>query len=675
MKEQSLLYKKIIKQLFLFVIIAGSLLILYHCCIRDNIPTTVAHLENNDQKQVIYSLSDGMELSQIFASPYDFDFLTLSFSDHDQSLEGETIISVKECDSGDIIKQEVISNHDIHYAVPVCILFDDLGGGKAEKEYEVTIAQRGIQELGLGIYGYGAEEKSTPAVVDGDEQEYSLSIGTHSYTKIYVILVRIVFVLSCVLLGILQLFSQLGKWKEEHFFCAVCLIIGLCMFLFLSLNNTNDGSYHYQNSYWYANKILGVKDEKNDILNMRTEDADVYQNNTHYYNGYLSKSYTSEMFRAIQNFSWRNKLTSYEQVDFLKLTQTTVWDRLPSVVGLVIGRIFQLGTYPSVWLSRIFSLAVYIVMVMYAIRIIPVGKMTLGFIAALPRCVYSAFTITYDSMINAFSFLVIALFLKLILEGLDKREKGVLLVVSFGLGACKGGVYLPILLLGILAFKRKNRKRNIFVLGTWMTAGISMLLNYGSSIFRYLGFSEVKKADEAVKEATTVSQTVESFVGNGNYDILYPLKEPLEYINLLCRTFVSEIDNYMGNIIQGDPHIELIFPATLIFVFIALLMYSAIEDINSSFVIKPMFKIVSFMIASIEIIGIMTVFLTVTPKGSEVLWGVNGRYFIPFLPLIFLLSKTTGLNFKQESKKRLYLLYGIAEAVYLLFYFKVVFFV
>ena len=117
------------------------------------------------------------------------------------------------------------------------------------------------------------------------------------------------------------------------------------------------------------------------------------------------------------------------------------------------------------------------------------------------------------------------------------------------------------------------------------------------------------------------------------------------------------------------------FKASLVYIVRSRTAGGAIEDVNSSFVIKPMFKIVSFMIVSIEIIGIMTVFLTVTPKGSEVLWGVNGRYFIPFLPLIFLLFKTTGLNFKQESKKRLYLLYGIAEAVYLIFYFKVVFFV
>lgn len=672
MKKQILSYKKVIKQLFLFTVIVGSLFILYYCCIKDMIPDTAAHLANYDQEQVIYSLGDDMELSQIFASPYDFDFLTLSFSDHDQLIEGETIISVKECGSGDIIMQEVISNHDIHYAVPVRISFD--GWGEAGKEYEVIVEQRGVQGTGLGIFGYAVEEKSTPALMNKTEQEYSISIGTHSYTGIYSILVKIVFILSCVLIGVAIVFSKWGKWKEEHFFCVICLVVGLCMFSFLSLNNTNDGSYHYQNSYWYANKILGVKEEKINNINMRADDAGIYQNSAHDYNGHLSESYPSEMFRVIHDFCWVSEEKSYEQVGFIKLAQTTVWDRLPSVIGLAVGRMLHLGTYPCVWLARIFSLAVYITLVMYAIKIIPIGKMTLCFIAALPRSVYSAFTITYDSMINAFSFLVIALLLKLILGELDKREKAALLVVSFLLGACKGGIYLPIFLIGVLAFRKKDKKRNIFVLSTWAMAGISMLINYGVSIIRYLGFSISDHADRA-QEVASASQTVGAIVESSNYDILYPLKEPFSYLRLLCRTLISEIDNYLGNIIQGDPHIELIFPAALVFFFIALLMYSAIEDTNNTIVLTPLFKWVSLLVILIECIGIMTVFLTVTPKDSAVLWGVNGRYFIPFLPLGLLLLRAHDLEFKLGAAKKLYLLYAIAEVVYLLFYFRVVFFV
>lgn len=678
-------YRKILKCSIVFMAIIVIMFALYHCCIRNIIPDTAAHLANNDQRQVIYNLSDDIKLSQIFVSPYDFNFLTLSFSDHDQLIEGETIISVKELITGDIVIQEVMSNHDIHYAAPVQISFSGIGGGKAEKEYEVIVEQRETQEIGLGIFGYSNEEKSTPAMVNDAEQDYSLSIGTHSYTNIYIYLVRIIFLLSGVLIGIMIMFSNSEKWKEEHFFCIICLVVGICIFLFLSLNNTNDGSYHYQNSYWYANKLLGIEEKEPNLINMRTDDAGIYQNSAHIYNGYLSTSYASEMYRIIKDFHWKSETKAYEKVEFLKLTQSTIWDRLPGVISLAIGRLFNLGTYPCVWLARLLSLAAYIIIVMYAIKEIPVGKMALGFIAALPRCIYSAVTITYDSMINAISFLAIALFLKLILKELEKREKAVLLVVSFILGACKGGIYLPLLLMGILAFKKKNKQRNLFVFSTWMIAGISMLINYGGSIFRYLGFSVSAGVNKAVEGTSAVTQTAavqtvaaqpsEIIVGSLNYDILYPLRSPVGYINLLCRTLISEIDNYMGNIIQGDPHIELIFPGTLVFLFIALIMYSAIEDVNSKVDFKLSFKLVSFMIILIESIGIMTVFLTVTRMDSEVLWGVNGRYFIPFLPLVFLLFSTPNLCIEQDTKKKLYLPYAVAEALYLFFYFKIVFFV
>lgn len=660
------------------VVIVCFFLIAYYSCIGNMIPNSVAHLENYNQEQVIHDLNDTMEVSQVFQSPYDFDYLTLSFSDHDLVINGETIVSVIDISSGDIIIQDVIPNSSIHYAVPEKIMFDEVGGGKREKNYEVRINSRNTETVGLGIYGYEVDDNTVPALFNGIEQEYSLSIGTHSYTNMYVYLVVSIVILSIIMVILIFLASRKQTWTDEKMFVLIALLCGTMMFLFLSLNSTNDGGYHYENSYRLANILLGVEASEDGQIYMRSDDAAIYQNLLHPYVGHLNRDFRSEMYRSVADFEWFSDARQYTVVDYVKIQQSTIWDRLPSVFALVIGRILHLGTYFTAWMAKGLSFLAYVLIVYYAIKKTPVAKMLITFVALLPRCIYSAVAITYDTMINAVALLIIALYLKMLLEELNRKEAISLFIASFLWGAYKGGIYLPILLIGAVVFGSANKKKVGLVFASWCIAGISTVLNYGGEILRYLGinFSTAAITESSISDAANSGQIVDAIPQSVNYSILYPLKEPTRYIAMLCKTAVEEADNYIANIVQGDPHLERVLPAVLIFTFLILMLYSTIAVNGDIMDVSLRLKVICGGVTLIEIIGIMTVFLTTTMQGEDTIWGVNGRYFIPILPLIFLVLCTGRIRYKdQMCKRNLYVYYGMAEALYFFFYFKDIYFI
>ena len=142
-----------------------------------------SHRSNQDEVQIVHDFTSEMEIRQRFECYENFDFITLSFSDHDQRLDGDVIIEIYELNSDKVLIAEERLVSSIYYNVPVKISFEDVGGGIRGKEYEIVLTSKNTGEVALGVFGYEAE--NTPAIIDNQVSEYSLSLGIHSYTNLY----------------------------------------------------------------------------------------------------------------------------------------------------------------------------------------------------------------------------------------------------------------------------------------------------------------------------------------------------------------------------------------------------------------------------------------------------------------------------------------------------------
>ncbi|MCR4689560.1 MAG: DUF2142 domain-containing protein, partial [Saccharofermentans sp.] len=56
-----------------------------------------------------------------------------------------------------------------------------------------------------------------------------------------------------------------------------------------------------------------------------------------------------------------------------------------------------------------------------------------------------------------------------------------------------------------------------------------------------------------------------------------------------------------------------------------------------------------------------------TPKTSPIILGIQGRYFIPYLPLVLLLTRSKSLCFKRNNDNNFIIAICIAEAVQIAF--------
>ena len=171
------------------LVAAVLILIMTKSDLVDRIPDFATQVGNRDEQQIIENFTTGMTVRQEFVCSSDFDYLTLSFSDHDQSIAGKTYVMVQEPESGNQIYQE-LDNRTIHYAVPVKISMDQLGGGKAGITYLVTIGAADTQETALGVYGYVSD--TDQALVNGEYTGYRLSIGAHTYTNTFHIVTALI---------------------------------------------------------------------------------------------------------------------------------------------------------------------------------------------------------------------------------------------------------------------------------------------------------------------------------------------------------------------------------------------------------------------------------------------------------------------------------------------------
>ena len=197
------------------VFLALLILMIVRILLWDDIPTYTTHVGNQDEEQFIYELGEDTVIEQEFVCSRPFDFLTLSFSDHDLTAEGKTIVIVEEADTGETAFYGEFENSDIHYGKYVRIYPDN--GGKADTEYRLTLYEVDTGDVKLGIFGYRSDGDA-PVYVNGEATEYSLSIGMRTDTDLY----RHLVVLASVLLWVMLALCVLGiryDWTEKSFSC------------------------------------------------------------------------------------------------------------------------------------------------------------------------------------------------------------------------------------------------------------------------------------------------------------------------------------------------------------------------------------------------------------------------------------------------------------------------
>lgn len=648
---------------FILLVIGGR--------IYDEILPYSTYLENNDEEQFIKSLTTGMKIEQEFVSPNEFDCITLSCSNHEKILSGKIIVEVWNKNEETLIHIEEIETTTITFDIPVEIHLLEMG--KQNVSYVIKVTAEDTEEEGIGFFGYLAKEWMERAIVNGNQVEYALSVGTHTHTHIFYLLLKVTFLLLLVGMVFLIYFLAWKKLRVEQYFLLLAIPMGMVLLCFLSVNSINDGEAHFARAYHYANVLLGVSGEDTDsVITMRKDDLD-----TLYISECQNARNAQNMWHIYENWKWMvEDRTLIEGVEWRSAGNTNIFVYLPSVIAITLSRLLGIGTYPMIYLAKIFSFVVYLIGIYLSIRIIPVGKLSMLFLAALPMSLQQATGITYDNITMIVLFLLTSLMIKAFLKGMPHQQWIMLALLCIFSGCCKGGIYTP--LLTFLIFIPKERfsglkKKILYILCVGVLTIFVTLVNYGETIGSYVRYNKVDTVHEekGYRKDDILGDKELKAPKPSAFGVGYIFREPKTFIKLLVNTIICQVDYYIEGILGSRVAwaVEKL-PVWCYILFGSVLLLSKNRIKEEPLKIEKRLRMGMLLSATMVILAFFILFMMETPVTYTYIWGIQGRYFIPIMTFILLAIRNNGILQESRAERMLYITFYIGFMLFLIGYFE-----
>jgi len=301
------------------------------------------------------------------------------------------------------------------------------------------------------------------------------------------------------------------------------------------------------------------------------------------------------------------------------------------------------------YLGRIFNLWAWIGLVYLSIKIIPVFKWPLTFLALVPVPLFQAASLSADALTNGIAFLLAAYILQCAFDKnkiIRRADLLAIMLLSLLLTLSKL-VYMPVMLMFFLIPKTKIGTNRRYVLTLILLFVVNAIAACVSSIVVRTFYIPYSMYDPALRADLPVYIFVEP-----QRQLSFILSHPVEYLQTIIRTvwirrgfYVRSSIGIMGWMDTPLPrlHIQL-YAFLLLFIF----LYDHAKDIvftlRHRFIIPAVF-LISFLAISTSI------YLSATPLRDPILVGLQGRYLIPLAPIFFLLFYNRTLKIKVKYLK------------------------
>jgi uncharacterized membrane protein len=298
----------------------------------------------------------------------------------------------------------------------------------------------------------------------------------------------------------------------------------------------------------------------------------------------------------------------------------------------LFGRVAGLPALPAFYATRFAGLLSYLLLTWLAIREIPFGKWILLVLAASPMALFQAATVTPDAISNGIGFLFIAGCLRLAqAEKINGREAGNLILLIFLLFLAKLNllplIFLPFLLIPPSRFP--SRRLYIFLLA--VTVVFFLVEVAGWNWIASRNFDSLL-LDEA----------------NPQTQLLYIIGSPFAFLQTVLRDLLTNGWAYFQGWINGYGYYYWTPPKIVTVPFLLSLIAAVVMDSTAGQVNKKPRLVFLLVFALGYVATIASLYISYTPVGSDQVFGVQGRYFLPLvLPVLLALA-----SFSWKKKTR-----------------------
>lgn len=343
--------------------------------------------------------------------------------------------------------------------------------------------------------------------------------------------------------------------------------------------------------------------------------------------------------------------TDLNKTIFTGYAGTALFLKIGQILHLPFSLLFKLG--------RLGNLLVYCVILYFAIKKTPVGKGIMAFLGLMPEPMMLAGVYSYDPTVTAFCYLAFAYILWAVLEPEKKitwKEYAVILLAFFW-GCRIKAVYAPLLLMAFLIpadHFRSNREKWL------MRAGFAavFLLLVASFLLPVL-ISPSETGDLRGNQTSEVGQ------------MAYILGQPLAYAGILIRNIWNTLPSY----VLGENSLGLLghqgavpFPWLLYASSAAVILTNGQSSCGKRLDGKQ--KLWIFLLAAGTVVLVWTsMYMVFTTPGNTYIDGVQGRYYIPLLFLVWLVLNPKCVMVHLKNSDYYSMVLGLGGAILLAAYY------
>lgn len=493
----------------------------------------------------------------------------------------------------------------------------------------------GITNIKFGIVQNDREKfaKINKCKINNVQTNYSIVYdvvsGNCAEIKGLFLLVVLLFVLSIFLF---YMFICL-ETKISTIAFSMIFILGLIYSLVLPQFSVPDEWSHYLTAYSQSSVLLHKKafDEHGNVI--LYEDGSIYFVREH--------SPTRSTYAIEYQELKGQQLVSYKGDTITRgPLKLATFAYVPQTFGMTLARLMHLNSTQVAFVGRIFALLFYAFLISQGIKLAPeFAKRILLVVSLLPMVMQQVCSYNYDSILFGICFFSIAYLLNLIHrdEKINKKDFIILALCATVIASIKF-IYLPVFGLGLLIPKERfriKRGKELTILGILCICAFAFI---GVTLFNKR-FWDLHPTNPGLPNEYMT------------YSISYLFTHVKDELVLLSRTVQNYTADYISQMISSPlGWVEISMPATQLMGFGCMLALSCMgtEKDKKYSLIENLWLVVLFTgVAFTVLIALQTSY---TPTFLDMVYGVQGRYFLPILPLLMIAVRGLFV-LKEDSTK------------------------
>lgn len=578
--------------------------------------------EVQEETGTLEDVTTGTEIVQTFVAVDDnLEKVKIDFEPYKEDVNcgGKVTIGIKDANGNVIEEKEILRNY-VRETSQYTLEFSKQKDSK-DKEFQIFIRFNDLEEADR-FYSVKYTDKNeflkNHLIINGEEMQgasiifqdlYKSNIRTIIYSVILIVFILGVYIVSSII------YYKKGM-KIENIFLMVAPLTCIFFLVTMPTFKNHDEYYHWLKAYEVSQGTLMTPQEDGVQGSMMPEGVSKV-----FPTDWTTLDYqTMKELLGVKLNEDNKGILNPETAAVYSFVQY-----IPQATGIALARLVTDNVYLITYGGRIVNMIFALLVLYFAIKLMPFGKKLLLIPAMIPIAIEGFTSLSPDAMTISVAFFYIAYILHLAFgdkEQLGIKEKAILLISSIVIALCKI-VYIPlvglILIIPKEKFKKQGNKNKI--LNFCVIAGIAVIINliWLAISSRYL--STFREGDSKIQ-------------------VLLALQNPILYIQNVLYTFNLNGSNYLLSLFGADLGWgELIKLYSIVpYAFLGIYLFTAITDNE----LKDKFKryqIVWISLVVLAIVGLIFTSLYVqwTTVGQTSIAGIQGRYFLPILPLVMLL--------------------------------------